>query len=148
MKYVKLDVSKSHISLILINTFAWCCKWSLFSLLADIKEGMIIIATTSLGLDLLERWSWKSLHFLLEFTLHIHKKWMQTIFFNGHQQKVDLGPLCCCSMEDGSGTTSFCHFITLSPSYRIPCTKDSPRGILGGNNSFPAPSFFFIRTKP
>lgn len=43
---MKLDVSKSHISLILINTFAWCCKWSLFSLLADIKQG-IIIATTS-----------------------------------------------------------------------------------------------------
>lgn len=52
MKYVKLDVSKSHIDLIFINTLA-CqyCKWSLLSLLENFRWAKAIIATTSLELD-------------------------------------------------------------------------------------------------
>lgn len=145
MKYVKLDVSKSHISLIFINSFAcWCCKWSLLSLLENIKWGMIIIAATSLRLDLLESWSWESLHFLLEFTLHIHRKWAQSILFHGHQQN-------CGGWKWDNHLLSLHHTLLAGgqdPGYGISCTRVTPREVLGGNNSFPAPPFFFARSKP
>lgn len=154
MKYVKLDVSKSHISLIFINTFScWCCKWSLLTLLANIKWGMIIIATTSLGLDLLESWSWESLHFLLEFTLHIHKIGCKLFSSMDTNSRLLWDPCAAelCRVEVGqppSVTSSPSPGRRVRPRSWMSCTRGTPRRLLGGNASFPAPSFSFIRSKP
>lgn len=153
MKYVKLDVSKPHISLILINTFAcWCCEWPLLSL-ANTKLGMIITATASLGLDLLESWSWENLCFLLDFTLHIHKIGYKLFSSMGANRRLIWGLvlLSCGGWKRDNNLLSLHHTLLAGgqdPGYGMGCTKGTPRGLLGGNNSFPVPSFFFIRSKP
>jgi len=148
-------MSKSCIDLIFINTFA-CryCKWSLLSLLENIKWCNTIVATTSLGLDLLENWNWESLLLLLDFTLHIHEKWLQSILSNGRQYGTDLGALCCWAVDDEACCASTgpeewdnhllsTHHTPLlggqDPGYAISCTRSTPRGVLRGSDSFLLP---------
>lgn len=43
-----------------------------------------------------------------------HPEEMDTNYSLQWTQRADLGLLCCRTVEDGRGTTTFCHFITLS----------------------------------